>query len=866
MRKNKVTFKIWLKRLGWTALIMLCSMAIGLGYSCFHISQRMSLENWDVCSMAAKGESIFLGLSNGNKNLMAHVDYKGRLLNYVVTDIKSEYRGFAVDGDTIYAILSVSKQGENIQSLVSLSMNNANMRSKKLAELTGLKSVPAGVEWKNVCLSGVGNGSNGVYVLGTDQSGQAYVLGVDPETGTVKLTKVFENENVLELKLVNEGHYVWISRSGSMCQEVNGVIKGDLFKYKTKAPYQISLCDSRCFVADSISGDIYEIIEDGSVALLHAGNDKIGPSDYEYWQLRLVTVYPDKSGTARAIGICTMENGNNAVVGESCLVDSMVLGRLRFLIFWSSGWRVSCIVFLTLVVVIWVLRLVLCSPRLVVRISACEIVVALVLTSSMAFVQYCSYQKTLKENVAGKLRLLGENIAASVEAGANDNFKERLDAGLSRNGSGEEYSVLVIWDSPEGPVVDYGSDVPDGCRVEDVKSPDFLRKLQSGIEDGGGVSLANDAGGNDYMYTTPVSQGERKGCVVVSQSAEEALAESGGKHMLIVIVAYPLLFTALILMTQWLLSPLKSIHEALEEFARYGGGNRVELWHMPKTELYEISRVFNQLSVQTKVQMNELSNINGAYSRFVPKCFLKLLGKRNVLEIKPGERRKIDGHLLMLFPETPLDDASKLEEFFNSACSEVQDCGGMPVDYDERLGAVTFVFTKPQKIISCAVKAFDSISNIKVMAAVITEPIEFGAFGSEKLLYPLAVSSKLYRRLEVLSLLNSFDVVLVQNGKPEGKSRLLGWDDEVSYYEDTAFRPGEWQAQWHGVEELWEHAMEDFKERHFAEAMRKFAKVLRSLPGDKAAKWYLFRCQSLRDSDGNDPDTDLLFNWRDGYG
>ena len=46
--------------------------------------------------------------------------------------------------------------------------------------------------------------------------------------------------------------------------------------------------------------------------------------------------------------------------------------------------------------------------------------------------------------------------------------------------------------------------------------------------------------------------------------------------------------------------------------------------------------------------------------------------------------------------------------------------------------------------------------------------------------------------------------------------------------------------------------------------MRLFAKVLRRIPEDKAARWYLFRCDVLRSSQARPSDTELLFDWGKG--
>lgn len=153
-------------------------------------------------------------------------------------------------------------------------------------------------------------------------------------------------------------------------------------------------------------------------------------------------------------------------------------------------------------------------------------------------------------------------------------------------------------------------------------------------------------------------------------------------------------------------------------------------------------------------------------------------------------------------------------------------------------------------------------------AAVFAEKVEVGVFGSEKLLFPMAVSRSLHRRLAALDRLRSFGAALVRGGAEQetGELRLLGWDRGLSYYEDTAFRDSGWQTRWHEARELWTLAMVAFRAGRFPEAMRRFARVLRVLPEDGAAKWYLFRCDALRDVPEGTADTGLLFDWGEADG
>lgn len=223
----------------------------------------------------------------------------------------------------------------------------------------------------------------------------------------------------------------------------------------------------------------------------------------------------------------------------------------------------------------------------------------------------------------------------------------------------------------------------------------------------------------------------------------------------------------------------------------------------------------------------------------------------------------------MLVPETPMRTAALLERILAPAAEHIQSHGGMIIDYDEGLGSITAIFTSPPQALESArhcLADYEALGEA-VMTAVFNESVEIGVFGAEKLLYPVAVSAALHRRQDVLSLLSSFGAVLVSSGEIQtGSLRLLGWDGKADYYEDPSCRPGVWQAQWKEAAPLWREAVELFRRQEFAQAMRKFARVLRLMPGDRAARWYLFRCESLRDHPVENPDTGLLFDGRDHYG
>lgn len=223
--------------------------------------------------------------------------------------------------------------------------------------------------------------------------------------------------------------------------------------------------------------------------------------------------------------------------------------------------------------------------------------------------------------------------------------------------------------------------------------------------------------------------------------------------------------------------------------------------------------------------------------------------------------------MLLLIPKGFLPGPEGVDRLARGAADRVAARGGMLVDYDEGLHALAALFPVPEAADDCARDCLDGFEQAghAVMAAVLEQPVELGVFGGERLLYPLAVAAGMGRRLKALELLLSFGGVLVRSGGIPGPGlRLLGWDGEAEFYEDPALRPADWQVGWREAAGTWRRAMDNFRQRRFVQAARGFSGVLRLMPRDMAARWYLFRCKALEEADAPDPDTGLLFDRGDG--
>lgn len=874
--------KRWRGLLVRQGIVFLCVIALGLAFAAFNRGVFLPTLDGNVYAMLPYEHELFMVLSKERNNSLVHVDNSGRLLNYAVTNRNQAFEALEVLDSTVYAVLDHSDSGVITQELVSLSLSKASMHPNSLLRLSEIGGEDTSdIIWSGVYLPPEGEPSPALRLTGIDSRGQGCLLYWNLETGQTKLLNVLEGERLYALKYVEDGHYVWIDMEGRAGQYIHGVWQRDVFKDKMETPHHISTYQNYVFVADSVTGDIYELLPDGSAQLHRSGGDRIGDSRFQYQKLEIFTTYPDEQGEIRIIGLCADGSGS-VVAGEDRYMDKLDGGWLGLQAILLRGWYAAQKFWVFFALVVEGVHVIRCSRRLLVRIALCEVAMGLVLLASVMFVQYIYFREMILSNTGQTMQLVGGNLALTLSDRAQMNETEisasvealRQLASVSRENGQKEYLVSVIWDTPAGPAIGYDAQNPEGYLVEDVKSRDYFEIVAEILvrqDRTPSLEYVYQDSYTDYLYVQCFSQMGRTGCVTVSQEEAVITAEYGTfwGRMLPILVACPLLFALLIYITWRFLRPLGTIRKALEEFYDCGGGNQMALDGMPKTELYEVGRVFNQLSLQTRVQLNTLGSINDSYVRLVPDCLLELLGKRDVLSLSAGEHVSVNCALAMFIPRQAVRDAAGLETLVRPAAEQIQAHQGMITDYDEALGALVAIFAQGEQAQDCArqsLMAFDVMES-RVMAAVFTERVEFGVFGSEQLMIPLAVSKKLSRRREVLARLNGFGALLVHNGPAEGKSlRLLGWDDGLPYYEETTCRPAHWQAQWRDAAEAWAEGMEYFRAADFIAAMRRFARVLRTVPSDDAARWYLYRCESLRDRPETAVETGLLFDWGGEHG
>lgn len=512
--------------------VLVCALALGLGYSLWKSDTYLPSIDGNIYSMLALEDSLLMVLSHGNRNSLVRIDHTGALLNYMDTVQGQAFQDLESDGETVYAILSYEKNGAALQRLVSLSLRHRAMRTKPLAELTGLRGAPEDVVWKEIYLPSEDELTPTLKLAGLDSQGRSYLAHWELNTGQVEVERILPDEAVLFLKYAAEGHYIWVNQDKEAGQYVDGVWQRDILSGVSETPLHISTCGTRCFLSDSVSGDIFQLFPDGSSVLFRRGMDGIGSSGFQYRQLETYTTYLSPEGEVRIVGLCANEQGS-VIAGEDWNIHALRPGVLRLLMLWQHGWLAAAVSWVILAAFAEAFHGILRSPRLSVRLLLCEVMVAAFLLTAMVLVQYRSFQETMREEAYQKLRLTGGSLTASLsyqeqsDPESVDGAVRQLErqVGAAMAGREQEYTVCVVWNTENGPVIASDNTIPDGYLLEDVKSRGYFSALSRVLRSGmAALERVQTDISFDYVYAQPFSQDGRSGCVAVSQSEASMLA------------------------------------------------------------------------------------------------------------------------------------------------------------------------------------------------------------------------------------------------------------------------------------------------------------------------------------------------------
>jgi class 3 adenylate cyclase/HAMP domain-containing protein len=346
--------------------------------------------------------------------------------------------------------------------------------------------------------------------------------------------------------------------------------------------------------------------------------------------------------------------------------------------------------------------------------------------------------------------------------------------------------------------------------------------------------------------------------------------------MVFITIVFPLFFR------QSLVMPLKNL---LDGVSKVNNGNlEVAVPIQVEDEIGFIAGSFNHMVRSIKTARHELESaldyqvkLTDSYSCFVPKEFLKFLGKQSIVDIRLGDN--VQKEMTILFSDirsfTTLSEKMTPQENFNFINSCLSRLG--PVVrrnhgfIDKYIGdAVMALFPhQPRDAVAAALAMQSAIRDynkerkkigyqpIRIGIGVHTGVMMLGTIGEKKRMEGTVIADTVNLAARVESLTKVYDALVIVTDKTLARipasagfqQRFLdrvqvkGKQQWVDLFEILDCDPGRTREMKLSTRHDFEHGIALYQARQFGAAIASFRKVLAENDTDVAARLYVKRCQ-----------------------
>lgn len=258
-----------------------------------------------------------------------------------------------------------------------------------------------------------------------------------------------------------------------------------------------------------------------------------------------------------------------------------------------------------------------------------------------------------------------------------------------------------------------------------------------------------------------------------------------------------------------------------------------------------------------------------AYYRFAPKNIEKLLNKASITEVESGNVAKLDGTMAMLATVGPKSgdaaEIARLNQLFAllGSCQEEKD--GVFISNDGALSMLRFLFMeKNRDTVRSAIELIKRLEEADDEAGELTRTsillhhasLVYGVAGTAQQSSAFLVSQEIdeiehfaeWFRQHGLKLVISETVKARESYDGElrciGYVQMAGSGQQLKLYEALDVYDARERAGKLELREKFEQALQLFYQHDFYLARSAFSDVLKELPTDEIAKWYLFTCEA----------------------
>ncbi|MCL2633091.1 MAG: hypothetical protein FWD34_01105 [Oscillospiraceae bacterium] len=454
-------------------------------------------------------------------------------------------------------------------------------------------------------------------------------------------------------------------------------------------------------------------------------------------------------------------------------------------------------------------------------------------------------------------------------------------------------SELIFITERNRPVTAVSERFPYKQSAEDVFSSSVMEAVEAALDTGSTVTALS---GKYTVSVSPCFYGGRVIALVVTEvskgDVDYALSKARSDYMkaglTVILVAVLVMF----LFNQGLTRPLNRV---IKRMGKYGDG-RFETGDFAskvssKGDVGEMERAISEIGVSLAINEYETKTMINSFYRFVPRGIEKLLHRAGITEISSGDIVSVKDNLCLL----SVDNRERVQEstddngymsFVNRCFSviheNVQKHEGMLLSGDFNLSSLPILFSGESGSHSGGLRF-----GLDVMAGCTsdgeTAPDFFMFLHHTKFLYGIAgTEEKAFPFLSSyeMNFLNSYShklrtlgvrIVMTEqyynylSREANFSARFIGFissqDENYSYklYEALDCYPDSEKLERKRYNDRFQKAITMFLKNDFYLARSEFSAILRSNPSDGVARWYIFACEHLFNSNDLSKATYNLF-------
>ena len=286
-------------------------------------------------------------------------------------------------------------------------------------------------------------------------------------------------------------------------------------------------------------------------------------------------------------------------------------------------------------------------------------------------------------------------------------------------------------------------------------------------------------------------------------------------------------------------------------------------------QFQKIEDSLERINYNYKEKENRVKQTNLEAQKFIPKQFLKFLGKGSITELELGNQvqKKATTLFCDLLSSTSVSRTLSLEENFNFINSYLNVISPLVRKYDgfvdKYMGdGILAVFPRAERAIDCAhaiIRAIEvknksqkDLPKVDTKIAINTGDIIFGIVGEEERKAPTVISDvvNLASKIEEINKFMGTKVVFSKqtlNELPEkydlqyryiGSLTINGENSSLPLFESLDIYPKEVREKLYRLKNKFENAVREYNDGQFKSALRNFQEILKYIPDDKPSYVY----------------------------